>query len=104
MNNFFSNSLQKCLKENKLNRLRCPIDTPFDVLVLKWHGMIRPPGLSTSEDPPCRGRCTLNLSRAQTSYRWCGVEVRRGRCQFKCRPRHLIMVQNYVHRQMPSNS
>ncbi|GFU50243.1 uncharacterized protein TNCV_300781 [Trichonephila clavipes] len=23
-------------------------------------------------------RCTLNLSRAETSYRWCGVVVRRG--------------------------
>ncbi|GFV50735.1 uncharacterized protein TNCV_2213961 [Trichonephila clavipes] len=23
-------------------------------------------------------RCTLNLSRAQTSFRWCGVVVRRG--------------------------
>ncbi|GFU80035.1 uncharacterized protein TNCV_579151 [Trichonephila clavipes] len=23
-------------------------------------------------------RCTLNLSRAETSSRWCGVEVRRG--------------------------
>ncbi|GFV10243.1 uncharacterized protein TNCV_3661951 [Trichonephila clavipes] len=25
-------------------------------------------------------RCTLNLSRAQTSSHWCGVVVRRGRC------------------------
>ncbi|GFX36408.1 uncharacterized protein TNCV_3671631 [Trichonephila clavipes] len=25
-------------------------------------------------------RCTLNLSRAETSSRWCGVVVRRGRC------------------------
>ncbi|GFT59075.1 uncharacterized protein TNCV_186531 [Trichonephila clavipes] len=41
-------------------------------------------------------RCTLNLSRAETSYRWCGVVVRRGGCQLRCRPRHLTMVQNYV--------
>ncbi|GFU86052.1 uncharacterized protein TNCV_636811, partial [Trichonephila clavipes] len=40
-------------------------------------------------------RCTLNLSRAETSSRWCGVVVRRG-CQLRCRPRHLTMVQNYV--------
>ncbi|GFV13317.1 uncharacterized protein TNCV_3656371 [Trichonephila clavipes] len=26
-------------------------------------------------------RCTLNLSRAETSFRWCGVVVRRGECQ-----------------------
>ncbi|GFU45654.1 uncharacterized protein TNCV_4223571 [Trichonephila clavipes] len=40
-------------------------------------------------------RCTLNLSRAETSSRWCGVVVRRG-CQLRCRPRLLTMVQNYV--------
>ncbi|GFU86548.1 uncharacterized protein TNCV_4479841 [Trichonephila clavipes] len=50
-------------------------------------------------------RCTLNLSRAGTSSRWCGVVVRRGRCQLRCRPRHLAMVQNYVfRRQKPSSS
>ncbi|GFX04330.1 uncharacterized protein TNCV_3974781 [Trichonephila clavipes] len=37
-------------------------------------------------------RCSLNLSRAQTSFRWCDVEVRRGGCQLRCRPRHLTMV------------
>ncbi|GFX52103.1 uncharacterized protein TNCV_4654321 [Trichonephila clavipes] len=48
-------------------------------------------------------QCTLNLSRAETSSRWCGVVVRRGGCQLRCRPRHLTMVQNYVvHRQKPS--
>ncbi|GFX34045.1 DDE_3 domain-containing protein [Trichonephila clavipes] len=41
-------------------------------------------------------RCTLNPSRAETSSRWCGVGVRRGGCQLRCRPRHLTMVQNYV--------
>ncbi|GFW39940.1 uncharacterized protein TNCV_5116231 [Trichonephila clavipes] len=50
-------------------------------------------------------RCTLNLSRAETSSRWCGVVVRRGGCQLRCRPRHLTMVQNYVvRRQKPSGS
>ncbi|GFV49067.1 uncharacterized protein TNCV_5065511 [Trichonephila clavipes] len=38
-------------------------------------------------------RCTLNLSRAQTSSCWSGVVVKRG--HLKYRPRHLIMVQNY---------
>ncbi|GFW91784.1 uncharacterized protein TNCV_3400441 [Trichonephila clavipes] len=48
-------------------------------------------------------RCTLNLSRAKPSSRWCGVVVRRGWCQLRCRPRHLTMVQNYVVRhQKPS--
>ncbi|GFY18967.1 transposable element Tcb2 transposase [Trichonephila clavipes] len=50
-------------------------------------------------------RCTLNLSRAETSSRWCGVVVRRGECQLRCRPRHLTRVQNYVvRRQKPSCS
>ncbi|GFT50901.1 uncharacterized protein TNCV_1702031 [Trichonephila clavipes] len=30
-------------------------------------------------------RCTLNLSRAETSSRWCGVVVRREGCQLRCR-------------------
>ncbi|GFT91413.1 uncharacterized protein TNCV_4285691 [Trichonephila clavipes] len=47
-------------------------------------------------------RCTLNLSRAETSSRWCGVVVRRGECQLRCRPRHLTMVQNYVVRRQKS--
>ncbi|GFX46871.1 hypothetical protein TNCV_4040171 [Trichonephila clavipes] len=33
---------------------------------------------STTKDPPCRAAITLNLSRAETSSRWCGVIVRRG--------------------------
>ncbi|GFX81726.1 uncharacterized protein TNCV_317301 [Trichonephila clavipes] len=50
-------------------------------------------------------RCTLNLSRAETSSRWCGVVVWRGGCQLRCRPRHLTMVQNYVvRRQKPTRS
>ncbi|GFY20864.1 uncharacterized protein TNCV_1120981 [Trichonephila clavipes] len=51
----------------------------------------------TSSSPTCRvgERCTLNLSRAETSSRWCGGVVRRGG-QLRCRPRHLIMVQNVV--------
>ncbi|GFX29634.1 uncharacterized protein TNCV_4777061 [Trichonephila clavipes] len=50
-------------------------------------------------------RCTLNLSRAETSSRWCGALVRRGGCQLRCPPRHLTMVQNYVaRRQKPSCS
>ncbi|GFT33995.1 uncharacterized protein TNCV_4384491 [Trichonephila clavipes] len=48
-------------------------------------------------------RCTFPLSRAETSSRW--LVVRRGRCQLRCRPRHLTMVQNYViRRQKPSCS
>ncbi|GFT31817.1 uncharacterized protein TNCV_2035491 [Trichonephila clavipes] len=41
-------------------------------------------------------RCTLNLSRAETFSRWCGVVVRKEACQLRCRPRHLTMIQNYV--------
>ncbi|GFV10239.1 uncharacterized protein TNCV_3661911 [Trichonephila clavipes] len=50
-------------------------------------------------------RCTLNLSRAQTSSRWCDVVVRRGGCQLRCQPRQLTMVQNDEdRRQKPSCS
>ncbi|GFX20179.1 uncharacterized protein TNCV_1437391 [Trichonephila clavipes] len=50
-------------------------------------------------------RCRLNLSRAETSSRWCGVVVRRGGFQLRCQPRHLTMVRNYVVcRQKPSCS
>ncbi|GFS57521.1 hypothetical protein TNCV_1401851 [Trichonephila clavipes] len=60
---------------------------------------------STTEDPTCRGAMPLNLSRAETSSRWCGVVVRRGECQLGCHPRPLTMVQNYVvRRQKPSCS
>ncbi|GFY23460.1 uncharacterized protein TNCV_3941521 [Trichonephila clavipes] len=49
-------------------------------------------------------RCTLNLSRAQTSSLWYGVVVRRGECQLRYRPRHLTMVQNCeVRCQKPSS-
>ncbi|GFW11022.1 uncharacterized protein TNCV_4459971 [Trichonephila clavipes] len=41
-------------------------------------------------------RCTLNLSRAQTSSHWCGVVVWREGWQLRCRPRHLTIIQNYV--------
>ncbi|GFX27650.1 uncharacterized protein TNCV_107481 [Trichonephila clavipes] len=40
-------------------------------------------------------KCTLNMSRAQMSSRWCGVVFRRMGCQLRCRPRHLTMIQNY---------
>ncbi|GFU61967.1 hypothetical protein TNCV_4022521 [Trichonephila clavipes] len=36
------------------------------------------------------------MSRAQTSFRRCGVVVRRGGYQLRCHPHHLTMVQNYV--------
>ncbi|GFX98589.1 hypothetical protein TNCV_1501671 [Trichonephila clavipes] len=49
---------------------------------------------STAEDPPCRGgRYTLNAYvESETSSRW--YVERRGKCQFRCRPRHMTVVQN----------
>ncbi|GFU88876.1 uncharacterized protein TNCV_4445511 [Trichonephila clavipes] len=79
--------------------------------VAKWSRYRIVAGLVTRSSPvplmPRRvgQRCTLNLSRAETSSHWCGVVVRRGGCQLRCRPRHLTMVQNYVvRRQKPSCS
>ncbi|GFW05287.1 uncharacterized protein TNCV_3358061 [Trichonephila clavipes] len=79
--------------------------------VAEWYGHRIVAGFVTSSIPvPLKTRhvgqrCTLNLSRAEMSSRWCGVVVRRGGCQLRCRPRHLTMVQNYVVcRQKPSCS
>ncbi|GFX89218.1 MFS-type transporter SLC18B1 [Trichonephila clavipes] len=76
--------------------------------VAEWYRYRIVACLVTSSSPvPLKTRrvgqqCTLNLSRAETSSRWCGVVVRRGGCQLRCRPRHLTMVQNYVvRRQKP---
>ncbi|GFV42090.1 hypothetical protein TNCV_2602901 [Trichonephila clavipes] len=33
-------------------------------------------------------RCTLNMSRAETSSRWCGVVVRRGGCQLRAKSKN----------------
>ncbi|GFW02634.1 reverse transcriptase domain-containing protein [Trichonephila clavipes] len=83
----------------------------FGAAVAEWYRYRIVAGFVTSSSPiPLKTRrvgqrCTLNLSRAETSSRWCGVVVRRGRCQLRCRPRHLTMVQNYVvRRQKPSCS
>ncbi|GFX53181.1 uncharacterized protein TNCV_361761 [Trichonephila clavipes] len=43
-----------------------------------------------------RQRCTLNLSRAETSSRWCGVLARRGGASSGVVHVILTMVQNYV--------
>ncbi|GFW00320.1 uncharacterized protein TNCV_4355171 [Trichonephila clavipes] len=73
-----------------------PIENVWDYLQQKLnedHTSSSPLPLKTR----CVGqRCTLNLSRAETSSRWCGVVVRRRGCQLRCRPRHLTVVQNYV--------
>ncbi|GFV93812.1 transposable element Tcb2 transposase [Trichonephila clavipes] len=36
----------------------------------------------------------FNLSRAQASFRWCGVEYQEKDCQLRCRSRHLTVLQN----------
>ncbi|GFV15694.1 hypothetical protein TNCV_986771 [Trichonephila clavipes] len=58
-----------------------------------------------TEDPSCRDQMHAKSAEIQTSSRWCGVEVRRGRYQLRCRPLHLTMVQNYeICRQKLSSS
>ncbi|GFS57205.1 uncharacterized protein TNCV_491201 [Trichonephila clavipes] len=53
---------------------------------------------STTKDPPCRAG--MHIKSVEISnvlpLVWCGVVVRRGVCQLRCRPRHLTMVENYV--------
>ncbi|GFY14607.1 uncharacterized protein TNCV_4828101 [Trichonephila clavipes] len=79
--------------------------------VAEWYGYWTVACLVTRSSPvPLKThrvgqRCTLNLTRAEMSSRWCGVVVRRGGCQLGCRPRYLTIVQNYVvRRQKPSCS
>ncbi|GFX35474.1 retrovirus-related Pol polyprotein from transposon 17.6 [Trichonephila clavipes] len=65
--------------------------------------------MSSSPVPPktrrVGQRCTLNMSRAEKFSLWCGVVVRRGGCQLRCRSRHLTTVQNdVIRRQKPSCS
>ncbi|GFV09896.1 uncharacterized protein TNCV_2318261 [Trichonephila clavipes] len=82
-----------------------------EAAVAEWSRYRIVAGLITSSSPVLLKtrrvgqRCMLNLSRAQTSSRWCGVVARRRGCQLRCRPRHLTMVQNYVvRRRKPSCS
>ncbi|GFV99075.1 uncharacterized protein TNCV_1510531 [Trichonephila clavipes] len=71
-----------------------------DLLITKGVTSSSPVPLKTSR---VGKRCTLNLSRAQTSSCWSGEVVKRG--QLKYRPRHLTMVQKYeVRLQRPSCS
>ncbi|GFW75479.1 uncharacterized protein TNCV_4426621 [Trichonephila clavipes] len=55
-----------------------------DAMVAEWYRHRIVAGFVTSSSPvPLKTRrvgqrCTLNLSRAETSSRWCGVVVRRG--------------------------
>ncbi|GFV11680.1 hypothetical protein TNCV_976691 [Trichonephila clavipes] len=70
-------------------------DPGFGNLVIKvsdrgWYIMSSSPVLLKNrrlEEP-----CTLNLSRTQTSSRWCGVVVRRCGVPALVSPRHLTMV------------
>ncbi|GFV96988.1 uncharacterized protein TNCV_4352001 [Trichonephila clavipes] len=68
----------------------------FETVVAEWYRYRTVTCLVTSSSPvPLKTRrvgqrCTLNLSRAETSSRWCGVVVRRGGCQLRCRPRFKI--------------
>ncbi|GFV95354.1 uncharacterized protein TNCV_4573561 [Trichonephila clavipes] len=63
---------------------RIPLPPDLVAAVTEWSRYRIVAGLVTSSSPvPLKSRrvgqrCTLNLSRAQTSSRWCGVVVRRG--------------------------
>ncbi|GFY17161.1 uncharacterized protein TNCV_1089371 [Trichonephila clavipes] len=79
------------------------LSSKFNSATVAWwsrHRIVACRVTSSSPLPPKTHRegqrCVLNLSRAETSSRWCGVVVKRGGCQLRCRPRHLTMVQNYV--------
>ncbi|GFX45682.1 uncharacterized protein TNCV_1422661 [Trichonephila clavipes] len=102
-----------CGVNNQASAVLAGNELPFVAVaaVAEWYRHRIVAGFVTSSSPvPLKTRrvgqrCTLNLSRAETSSRWCGVVVRRGGCQLRCRPRHLTMVQNYVvRRQKPSCS
>ncbi|GFW50222.1 uncharacterized protein TNCV_4696401 [Trichonephila clavipes] len=60
------------------------LSTLLEAAVAEWYRHRIVAGFVTSSSPvPLKTRrvgqrCTLNLSRAETSSRWCGVVVRRG--------------------------
>ncbi|GFW83902.1 nucleic-acid-binding protein from transposon X-element [Trichonephila clavipes] len=64
--------------------LVCPLPPHWVAAVAEWYRHRIVAGFVTSSSPvPLKTRrvgqrCTLNLSRAETSSRWCGVVVRRG--------------------------
>ncbi|GFV55694.1 uncharacterized protein TNCV_754941 [Trichonephila clavipes] len=64
--------------------LECGVTQLGVAAVAEWYGHRIVAGFVTSSSPvPLKTRrvgqrCTLNLSRAETSSRWCGVVVRRG--------------------------
>ncbi|GFT91235.1 uncharacterized protein TNCV_4044641 [Trichonephila clavipes] len=104
----YKSSCQQCSKKNYITTVFM-LQRVTQAAVAEWYGYRTVACFVTGSSPvPLKTRrvgqrCTLNLSRAETSSRWCGVVVRRGGCQLRCRPRHLTMVQNYVvRRQKPS--
>ncbi|GFU72764.1 retrovirus-related Pol polyprotein from transposon 297 [Trichonephila clavipes] len=110
---YFSRLMAELLQGSEIYILssRHPLQKIRVAVVAEWYRHRIVAGFVTSSSPvPLKTRrvgqrCTLNLSRAEMSSRWCGVVVRRGGCQLRCRPRHLTMVQNYVvRRQKPSCS
>ncbi|GFT95159.1 integrase catalytic domain-containing protein [Trichonephila clavipes] len=85
------------------------LPTRYQAAVAEWYRHRIVAGFVTSSSPvPLKTRrvgqrCTLNLSRAEMSSRWCGVVVRRGGASSGVVV--LTMVQNYVvRRQKPSCS
>ncbi|GFS72055.1 hypothetical protein TNCV_2676991 [Trichonephila clavipes] len=52
--------------------------------------------LCVTENPPCRGGDARYFVEAQTSFRWCGAEIRRRVYPLRCRPRHLVMAQRMM--------
>ncbi|GFU60420.1 hypothetical protein TNCV_1820511 [Trichonephila clavipes] len=52
---------------------------PSGIGIGSWLALSRVQSPVPLKDPPCRAAMhALNLSRAETSSRWCGVVVRRG--------------------------
>ncbi|GFT82902.1 uncharacterized protein TNCV_4434511 [Trichonephila clavipes] len=73
--------------KNDMKCLCSYFDAHSPVAVAEWYRYQIVTCLVTSSSPvPLKTRrvgqrCTLNLSRAETSSRWCGVVVRREGCQ-----------------------
>ncbi|GFT20987.1 uncharacterized protein TNCV_3131351 [Trichonephila clavipes] len=72
------------INEKTYQKLGYPTLNPSRAAVAEWYRYRIVACLVTSSSPvPLKTRrvgqrCTLNLSRAETSSRWCGVVVRRG--------------------------
>ncbi|GFU45981.1 uncharacterized protein TNCV_5102741 [Trichonephila clavipes] len=91
---------QKWFLNEKNFKFVSRLPSEAEAAVAEWYRHRIVAGFVTSSSPvPLKTRrvgqrCTLNLSRAEMSSRWCGVVVRRGGCQLRNLPE--VRIENNI--------